>query len=153
MMKDGDFTYYERMDDLAVFSMFLNSHRGFMRERMGKYMKDLPLILKYRKEIIDQNLFRKDIWRASHLRSFKHGLWKNLIHDDLKDEKGDFYKMTYDQAIMLPLLEMAGHKCTFIDDILHVYNKENPLNIDKNKAQEQYDLAQKIRSKKPYSRL
>lgn len=55
MMKDGDFTYYERMDDLAVFSMFLNSHRGFMRERMGKYMKNLPLILKYRKEIIDQN--------------------------------------------------------------------------------------------------
>ena len=107
----------------------------------------------YPKDIIEQNLFRKDMWRASHLRSFKHELWKNLDQNDLKDEEGNFYKMTYDQAIMLPLLEMAGHNCSFVEDTLYVYNKENPLNVDKNKGQEQYELAQKIRSKKPYARL
>ena len=61
--------------------------------------------------------------------------------------------MAYDQAIMLPLLELAGERARYIPEVLHVYNKENPLNIDKNKAQEQYDLAQKIRQKAPYNRL
>ena len=108
---------------------------------------------KYPDEVIKTNSFRKDQWRASHLRTFKYGLWKHIDHDDLKDENGDYYKMTYDQAIMLPLLELAGGRSTYIPEILHVYNKDNPLNIDKNKAQEQYALAQKIRSKKPYNKL
>ena len=104
----------------------------------------------YSAEVINNNAFRKDQWRASHLRTFKYGLWKNLNHDDLKDEEGNYYKMTYDQAIMLPLLELAGPRSKFIPEILHVYNKSNPLNIDKSRAQEQHALAQKIRTKKPY---
>ena len=107
----------------------------------------------YPAEIVENNMFRQDKWRASHLRTFKYKLWKNLNHDDLKDEEGNYYKMTYDQAIMLPLLEMSGDRSKYIPDILHVYNKENPLNIDKNKAQEQSVLAQKIRAKTPYDRL
>jgi len=107
----------------------------------------------YSDEVIKTNSFRKDQWRASHLRTFKYELWKHIDHNDLKDENGNYYKMTYDQAIMLPLLEMAGDRSAYIPEILHVYNKDNPLNIDKNKAQEQHALAQKIRSKKPYSKL
>ena len=83
----------------------------------------------------------------------KKKLWKNLNHDDLKDENGQYFKMTYDQAIMLPLLEMASERSRYVPEILHVYNNENPLNIDKNKAQEQYALAQKIRQKTPYRRV
>jgi hypothetical protein len=107
----------------------------------------------YSDEVIKTNSFRKDQWRASHLRTFKYELWKHIDHNDLKDENGNYYKMTYDQAIMLPLLEMAGDRSVYVPEILHVYNKDNPLNIDKNKAQEQHALAQKIRSKKPYSKL
>jgi len=107
----------------------------------------------YPADVVKNNSFREDQWRASHLRTFKHSLWKHLNHDDLKDEQGDYYKMTYDQAIMLPLLEMASERAKYIPDILHVYNKDNPLNIDKNKGQEQYELALKIRSKPSYARL
>ena len=107
----------------------------------------------YPKEVVENNAFRNDKWRASHLRTFRYELWKRLNHDDLKDDHGDYFKMTYDQAIMLPLLELAGERARYIPEVLHVYNKENPLNIDKNKAQEQYDLAQKIRQKAPYNRL
>tara|TARA_A100001515_G_scaffold135613_1_gene126694 strand:+ start:231 stop:1874 length:1644 start_codon:yes stop_codon:yes gene_type:complete len=107
----------------------------------------------YSDDVIQNNLFREDHWRASHLRSFKYKLWKHLNHNDLKDEQGEYYKMTYDQAIMLPLLEMAGDRSHYIDQILYVYNKENPLSIDKNKAQEQYNLALKIRNKKKYDKL
>jgi len=107
----------------------------------------------YSEEVISNNTFRQDQWRASHLRTFKYGLCKHLNHEDLKDEEGNYYNMTSDQAIMLPLLELAGNRSRYIPEILHVYNKNNPLNIDKNKAQEQYVLAQKIREKKPYTRL
>ena len=107
----------------------------------------------YPKEVVENNAFRNDKWRASHLRTFRYELWKRLNHDDLKDDHGDYFKMAYDQAIMLPLLELAGERARYIPEVLHVYNKENPLNIDKNKAQEQYDLAQKIRQKAPYNRL
>ena len=61
--------------------------------------------------------------------------------------------MTYDQAIMLPLLEMAGDGARYISDIVHVYNKDNPLNIDKSKGEEQSALAKTIRKKSPYTRL
>jgi hypothetical protein len=107
----------------------------------------------YSEEVIKTNSFRKDEWRASHLRTFKYKLWKNLDKDDLKDSNGKYYEMTYDQAIMLPLLEMASERSKFIPEVLHVYNKENPLNVDKIKAQKQFKLAQKIRNKKPYNRI
>ena len=61
--------------------------------------------------------------------------------------------MAYDQAIMLPLLEMSSKRSYFIEDILYVYNKENPLNVDKIKAQQQYNIAQEERDKKSYTAI
>jgi hypothetical protein len=107
----------------------------------------------YPEDVIQKNSFREDQWRASHLRTFKYGLWKNIDHKDLKDEKGDYYTMAYDQALMLPLLEMASERSRYIWDTLHVYNKDNPLNVDKIKAQKQSQTAKEIRSKEKYKRI
>ena len=107
----------------------------------------------YPAEIIQTNAFRKDVWRASHLRTFKYGLWKKINKKDLKDETGKFYEMTYDQAIMLPLLEMSSGRTAYIPEVLHVYNRQNPLNVDKIKAQKQFELATMIRNKKPYEKI
>ena len=98
------------------------------------------------------NLYRQDQWRASHLRTFKYKLWKNLDQSDLQNDDG-YYKVAYDQAIMLPLLEMAGNKAEYIPEIMHVYNRINPLNVDKTKQQEQFQTAQEVRAKKPYQRI
>ena len=108
---------------------------------------------KYPEEIIENNLYRQDQWRASHLRTFRKHLWDKIDHKDLQDSNGEYYKMAYDQAIMLPLLEMSGPRSEYIPEVLHVYNKENPLNVDKVKTQEQVRTAQEIRSKKSYERL
>ena len=107
----------------------------------------------YPEEVINNNDYRSDQWRASHLRTFRTHMWNQIDQKDLQDANGDYYKMAYDQAIMLPLLEMAGNRCKYIPEILHVYNKENPLNVDKIKTQEQVRTAQEIRNKKPYKRL
>ena len=104
----------------------------------------------YPKEVVENNGYREDSWRASHLRTFKHSLWKKIRDADLRDESGKYYEVAYDQAIMLPLLELAGHRAKYIDSILHTYNKENPLNVDKNKAQKQSQTAAEIRKKTRY---
>ena len=107
---------------------------------------------RYPQEVIDNNSFRQDQWRASHLRTFKYKLWKQLDQKDLQNDDG-YYKVAYDQAIMLPLLEMAGDRATYIPEVMHVYNRINPLNVDKTKQQEQFQTAQEVRAKKPYQRL
>ena len=61
--------------------------------------------------------------------------------------------MAYDQAIMLPLIEMSAERCRYIPEVLHVYNKENPLNVDKLKAREQFETANEIRNKNRYERV
>lgn len=106
----------------------------------------------YPKDVIEKNSYREDIWRASHLRTFKYHLWSKLNLDDLK-ENGEYYPMTYDQAIMLPMLEMSAERSLYIPEILLVYNRQNPLSVDKIKAKKQSDLAIKIRNKKPYKRI
>jgi|TARA_E500000305_G_scaffold94411_1_gene83358 hypothetical protein len=108
---------------------------------------------RYPKEVVDNNLYRQDKWRASHLRTFKYHVWNRIDVDDLKDKDGNFYSVSYDQAIMLPLLEMASDRVKYVNSVLHVYNKENPLNVDKIKQKLQYDTAQEIRKKKKYERI
>ena len=102
--------------------------------------------------VIESNSFRSDQWRASHLRTFKTKLFEHIDLEDLKNDDGHFFKTAYDQALMLPLLEIAGSRSQYIDKIMHVYNRENPLNVDKVKQHLQHQTAQKIRTKKPYER-
>ena len=58
------------------------------------------------------NLRRGGYW-ASHIRTFKYKLYKELIRQDpnlscYKNKNGEFYTITYDVAIMTPLMEIAG---------------------------------------------
>jgi len=106
----------------------------------------------YPQSVIDNNSYRQDQWRASHLRTFKYKLWDKIDQNDLQNDNG-YYKVAYDQAIMLPLLEMAGPRAKYISEVMHVYNRVNPLNVDKTKQEEQFQTAQEVRAKKPYQRL
>lgn len=67
------------------------------------------------------------VYSPSHLRTFYAGLFKKIKKQDLMYE-GDFYSMTWDMAIMLPMVEMAsyGH-VKFIPEVLYTYNNSNPL--------------------------
>src|SRR5689334_12290424 len=76
--------------------------------------------------IVEANNFREYEWCASHLRSFYTWLFKRIKKEDLMSLDGTFYPMAWDQAIMFPMLEMAGHRTRFISDILYIYNEANP---------------------------
>jgi len=75
----------------------------------------------------EMNNIRNSPWRGTHLKTFKYSLFKKYLELDptlsyMKTEEGDFIKMPYDLAIMLPLFEIAGYgKCSFIDLPLYYY--------------------------------
>lgn len=80
-------------------------------------------------------------------------MWKKINTNDLKDDDGRFYESCYDQAIMLPLLEMSQERIKYIPEILCVYNVGNPNAVNKLKVQKQFETMQDIRKKQPYKRI
>jgi len=103
--------------------------------------------------IVENNLFRQYRWISSHLRTFKYGLWKRIKKDDLLDNEGQFYRMAWDVAFMMPMLEMAGGRHRFIPNILYVYNNDNPINDFKVNSNLQLELDRQIRSKPRYEKI
>lgn len=101
--------------------------------------------------IIDRNGFRHFTWCASHLRTFYSWLFKKIARHDLTMNDGSFFPMTWDFAIMFPMLEMAGSHSQFIGETLYVYNLENPINDHKVNRKLQADLDGLIRGKAKYS--
>ena len=61
--------------------------------------------------------------------------------------------MTWDMAIMLPLMEMAGERHFFVRNITYIYNDSNPINDHKVNKILQSQLASLIRLKPRYQRL
>lgn len=95
---------------------------------------------------IELNTFRMWDGAATHLRTFYAWLFKKIKKTDLMLQ-GDFFKMTYDVAMFMPMLEMSGYHHKFIKDVLYVYNDENPLNDHKINNRLQSELNRYIRSK------
>lgn len=82
------------------------------------------------KEVIENNTYRRYEWVTSHPRTFYAWLFKKIKKDDLLIGP-EFYPTSWDQAMMLPMLEMSGYHAHFIADALYVYNTSNPLNDGK----------------------
>ncbi len=115
--------------------------------------KQKPLICKaIPKRVIQTNTFRKYAWVSSHLRTFYAGLFQKIAYEDFLFE-GKFLPMGWDLAFMLPMLEMSGEKCRFLDEVLYLYNRVNPINDHKVNLALQSACANHVRSKPPYPRL
>ena len=134
---------YQNTDCRMTYGSYVEYPGG----RKGKFAKRIP------PEWISQRLLRKAPWQASHLRTFKHDLWKRIKVEDLQDPDGNFYRMAWDLAFMFPMLEMAGSKSLYIADPLYVYNVSNPLNDHKIDNQLQVRTENEIRQRHPYITL
>ncbi len=107
---------------------------------------------KYPRLIRKFNLFRKYFWYASHLRTFRHDLWLALDSQDLLNKNKKYFSVAWDLAIMLPMLEMAGDRQEFIDEILYAYNDSNPISDHIIRRKEQISAGREIRQKKIYKK-
>ena len=108
---------------------------------------------KYPRFIRQFNLFREYFWYASHLKTFRHDLWLSINYLDLLDQNGQFYSVAWDLAIMFPLLEMAGNRQEFVEDVLYVYNDENPISDHRIRRKEQILAGKEIRQKRKYQKM
>ena len=97
--------------------------------------------------------FREHPDLPSHLRTFYAWLFKSIKLEDLL-YNGEFYKMTWDYAMMLPMIEMAGERHLCIqNEIMYAYNTANSISDHKISRQLQAHLAQIVRAKKRYQKL
>jgi glycosyltransferase involved in cell wall biosynthesis len=114
--------------------VFSNGSQGFSRKQ------DIPYL-------------RVSSFSASHMRTWRAFLWRNIKEDDLKDETGTYWSAAGDTSFMFPMLEMAGEEhYHFLEDINYVYNDTNPLNEYKVDGYNVAHIGRKVMSKKPYPR-
>lgn len=100
------------------------------------------------------NNLRGSRFTASHIRTWRAFLWRKIKQEDLKDENGNYWKVTGDLSFMFPMLEMAGEeRYRFMDEINYIYNEENPLNDHKVDLSLVNEIALKIRGKEKYNKL
>ena len=84
---------------------------------------------------------------TSHLRTFKSKLWNQLGDSELVDPRsGKYYTVTWDMAFMMPMMEMAGDRFVFVEQVLYLYNRVNPISDGYVREREQWDANQFIRS-------
>lgn len=128
--------------------MTYGSYMEYPTNIKGKFAKKIP------DYIIDGTSYRESEWMSSHLRTFKYGLWKKIKKQDLINEKtGNFIKAAWDLAFVFPMLEMCGKKALYVEDILYIYNRQNPLNEDKINHDIQLGEEGYIRSKTKYEKV
>ena len=97
---------------------------------------------------------RNSVFTASHIRTWRAFLWRNIKEEDLRDEDGNYWQWSGDLCFMFPMLEMAGEShYRFMNEVNYVYNAENPINEHKVDIEMVNDHAKRIRSKEKYERL
>ena len=98
--------------------------------------------------------FRKILWLATAVRTWKKWLWDKVDDRDLRDSTGGYYRVSEDQAVMLPLLEMSGtRKAQHIAEALIVYNQQNPNAAGLHMAEEMRRNAIYLERQRPYRPL
>lgn len=109
----------------------------------------------YSDSIHQNNSYRKDWWRASHLRTFKWWLYKKIQDKDLRYSKtNEYYFHAEDLATSYPCLEMyPPNKIGVVDFPTYAFNQtlsNRQRGIEREEMAGQ-DLENEIRNQKPYN--
>jgi glycosyltransferase involved in cell wall biosynthesis len=98
--------------------------------------------------------FRSHRFLGTAVRTCKKWLWDCLKDSDLRDDSGEYFRVSEDQMIMIPMLEMCGTaKARHIAAPLMTYNKLVKYAEDKGIAAERERNGRLICSRPPYPRL
>lgn len=99
---------------------------------------------------------RRDVWRASHLKTFRAGLAKRVLPSAWRAADGGIADFCTDRAFMLPMLEMAGERYEAVSEVLSVYNYGASFGFNnRDPAKTAAEEAERVRihSMEPYKRL
>lgn len=134
--------YYSHTDVMLTYGSFIQWPTG-----------ELTFPRVFPQEIVDNGSYRSHPFITSHLRTFKSKLWYNIKDEDLRDDDGSYFKTGWDVAFMLPMLEMAGKRFSYIPNILYVYNRWNPISDDVINSEDQRRVDRLIRTRRRYELL
>lgn len=144
---DGD----DWLADTRVFARLERAYRtGRVQLTYGQFRQSssgLPgWCREYPEEVRAQRTYRRYEWIASHLRTFRYRLWRQIHREHLNDPRtGLPWEMAWDVAMMVPMLEMcAPGEVQFIPDVLYVYNEGNPISDHRKDVAKQRDMHQRI---------
>ena len=107
----------------------------------------------YPEEVIKARSFKNHRWRFWALRTWKGFLWEAINKEDFKGPAGEWPKTTYDYAIGFPLLELCPPERLHHvgeQEVLYIYNYENPLNDKKINKEQQQTLGKYYLSREEY---
>lgn len=104
----------------------------------------------YDEAIIIEQSYRMHKWKASALRTFYAGLFKQIRLENFF-YNSIFMKAGWDLCFMFPMLEMAGKRFKFLNTILYEYNDLNSLNDFKKDIFGQVYLDIMMRNRKRYN--
>jgi hypothetical protein len=100
-------------------------------------------------------LYRKDHWRASHMRTYRSFLFKSLPSDAIRSLKdNEYYWHASDLAFQFPFLEICHKdKIKLIDFYAYVYNHSdiNQLRTHERESKENQKYEFEIRNRKKYT--
>ena len=157
---DGDDWLYDE-NVLENLNKFYNKKDCWMTygdfvcyDGVGAATKSFPQGTPYPDFIHKYKLYRRDVWRASHLRTYKYFLWKAIDKDDMTSRiDGEYFWHASDLAWAYPALEMCPkEKIGVVDFLTCVYNT-TPKNQERTKEREAVDNSKfedEIRNKKLY---
>ena len=98
--------------------------------------------------------FRGHPFLGTAVRTWKRWLWDHLRDDDLRDESGEYVRVSEDKLVMIPLLEMCGtSRAHHIATPIMIYNKIVDYSIGDLFAEERVRNAELIARRPPYARL
>jgi glycosyltransferase involved in cell wall biosynthesis len=111
----------------------------------------------YPKEVRLANAYRRDMWRASHLRTFKWGLYSKIKEESMIYSKtGKYYFHAEDLATSYPCLEMCPeNKVGLVEFYSYIFN-ETPSNRERGlvrEAEAGIELEIEIRNQIPYKKI
>ncbi len=99
-------------------------------------------------------IIRRVTPKFSHPLTFRKSLYNKFCDLDPKfkqftDEKNNWFTSCSNYAIFYPLADLAGFEKTLhINDIIYIYNIDNPLNSEKVNSDLYYDNLESIKEKK-----
>ena len=102
-------------------------------------------------EVVEHNAFRSGK-APTHLCSFYSWLFKKINTADLLFG-GKFFPMASDAAMMYPMIEMAGERHAYIDQISYMHNQANLIGPNKVDPTLRTMLTRAIMDRQPYERL
>lgn len=98
--------------------------------------------------------FRRHPFLGTAVRSWKRWLWDHLEDADLRNDSGGYVRVSEDQMVMIPLLEMSGtSRARHIPDPIMIYNRLTKYVHEDSIAAEGLRNGDRIDRRPPYRRL